>query len=580
MEPLLEIKNLTTEFENDGAAFKAVDGISFSIHKGECVGLVGESGSGKSVTALSIMRLLSKRATISSGEIIFHENGTGINLLTLPGKEIRKYRGNKMGMVFQEPSTSLNPLYTCGEQVAEALIIHRAASRTKARSQSIALFEKVQLSEPAKIYESYPHQLSGGQKQRVMIAMAISCNPSLLIADEPTTALDVTIQKNILQLLKQIQLETQMGMLFISHDLGVIAEIADRIVVLYKGRIVEQGTVNEIFHNPKHPYTKGLLACRPPLDKKLRLLPTISDFMQVNKDGTFVELPRTIDETISTRIISREEIFTRNRAIYDQQPVLQVKNLKTYFPLRKGMFGNTRGYVKAVDDVTFDVFPGETLGLVGESGCGKTTLGRTIIRLTAPTSGQVVFKDQDISTLHGNNLRKMRKHIQFIFQDPYSSLNPRMTIGDAITEPMHAHKIYADRSERKSKAIELLKRIGLGENFFDRYPNQLSVGQRQRVCIARSIGLQPEFVICDEPVSALDVSVQAQVLNLLNELKHDYNFTCIFISHDLSVVKFMSDRMIVMNKGKIEEMGLSGEVYINPKSAYTKKLIEAIPKGL
>jgi len=580
MEPLLEIKNLTTEFNTDGNAFKAVDNISFSIHKGECVGLVGESGSGKSVTALSIMRLLSKSATISSGEIFFHENGTATNLLTLPGKEIRKYRGNKMGMVFQEPSTSLNPLYTCGEQVAEALIIHRAASRTKARSQSIALFEKVQLSEPAKIYESYPHQLSGGQKQRVMIAMAISCNPSLLIADEPTTALDVTIQKNILQLLKQLQIEIQMGMLFISHDLGVIAEIADRIVVLYKGKIVEEGSVNEIFRNPKHPYTKGLLACRPPLDKKLRLLPTISDFMQVNKDGTFIELPRTIDETINTRIISREEIFTRNRAIYDQQPVLQVKNLKTYFPLRKGMFGNTRGYVRAVDDVTFDVFPGETLGLVGESGCGKTTLGRTIIKLTAPTSGQVIFKDQDLSTLHGNNLRKMRRHIQFVFQDPYSSLNPRMTIGDAITEPMHAHKIYADKSERKSKAIELLKRIGLDENFFDRYPHQLSVGQRQRVCIARSIGLQPEFVICDEPVSALDVSVQAQVLNLLNELKHDYNFTCIFISHDLSVVKFMSDRMIVMNKGKIEEMGLSGEVYINPKSAYTKKLIEAIPKGL
>ena len=580
MEPLLEIKNLTTEFNSDGEIFKAVDNISLSINKGETVGLVGESGSGKSVTALSIMRLLSNKADISSGEILFHENGSSANLLTLSDKEIRKYRGNRMAMIFQEPSTSLNPLYTCGEQVAEALMIHRQAPRTKARTQSITLFEKVQLQEPAKIYESYPHQLSGGQKQRVMIAMAISCNPSLLIADEPTTALDVTIQKAILQLLKQLQRENQMGMLFISHDLGVIAEIADRVAVLYKGRIVEEGSVTEIFHKPKHPYTKGLLACRPPLDKKLRLLPTISDFMQVNKDGSFVELPRSIDETIVARTISREEIFNRNKSIYDNAPLLQVKNLKTYFPLRKGLFGNTRGYVKAVDDVTFDVFPGETLGLVGESGCGKTTLGRTIIKLTKPTSGQVVFKDQDLSALHGNSLRKMRRHIQFIFQDPYSSLNPRMTIGDAITEPMHAHKIYADRSERRSKAIELLNRIGLGENYYNRYPHQLSVGQRQRVCIARSIGLQPDFVICDEPVSALDVSVQAQVLNLLNELKRDYNFTCIFISHDLSVVKFMSDRMIVMNKGKIEEMGLSGEVYINPKSAYTRKLIEAIPKGL
>jgi len=580
MEPLLEIKNLTTEFNTDGAAFKAVDNISFAIRKGETVGLVGESGSGKSVTALSVMRLLSPSATISSGEIFFHENGSSSNLLTLSDKDIRRYRGNRMAMIFQEPATSLNPLYTCGEQVAEALIIHRKASRTKARSQSISLFEKVQLSDPAKIYESYPHQLSGGQKQRVMIAMAISCNPDLLIADEPTTALDVTIQKTILELLKQLQTENKMGMLFISHDLGVIAEIAHRVVVLYKGRIVEEGSVDEIFKNPKHPYTKGLLACRPPLDKKLKQLPTISDFMQVNKDGSFVELPRSIDEMINARVISREEIFSRNKSIYDKPPVLQVKNLKTYFPLRKGLFGNTRGYVKAVDDVTFDVFPGEMLGLVGESGCGKTTLGRTIIKLTKPTDGQVIFKDQDLSELHGNNLRKMRRHIQFIFQDPYSSLNPRMTIGDAITEPMQAHKIYADKSERKSKAIELLHRIGLGESYFNRYPHQLSVGQRQRVCIARSIGLQPDFVICDEPVSALDVSVQAQVLNLLNELKRDYNFTCIFISHDLSVVKFMSDRMIVMNQGKIEEMGLSGEVYINPKSSYTRKLIEAIPKGL
>jgi len=580
MEPLLEIKNLTVDFETKDTALRAVAGISFTVNKGETVGVVGESGSGKSVTALSVMRLISEPGKISSGEIIFHENGTAVNLLTLADGEIRKYRGNKMAMVFQEPSTSLNPLFTCGEQVAEALLVHRKVSRAKARTQCISLFEKVQLPDPKLVYESYPHQLSGGQKQRVMIAMAISCNPSLLIADEPTTALDVTIQKTILELLKQLRKEQEMGMIFISHDLGVIAEIADRVIVMYNGKIVEEGSVKEIFTDPKHPYTKGLLACRPPLDKKLRVLPTIADFMQVNKDGSFVELPRTINETISTRIISREEIFSRNRTIYDQDPVLRVKNLKTYFPLRKGLFGNTRGYIKAVDDVTFDVYPGETLGLVGESGCGKTTLGRTIVKLSKPTSGEVMFKDINLAELGGNKLRMMRKHIQIIFQDPYSSLNPRMTIGDAIIEPMRAHHIHADKTERKSKTIELLVRVGLKDEHFNRYPHQLSVGQRQRVCIARSIGLQPEFIICDEPVSALDVSVQAQVLNLLNELKHDYNFTCIFISHDLSVVKFMSDRMIVMNKGKIEEMGLAGEVYINPKTEYTRRLIEAIPKGL
>ncbi|CAN5646683.1 ABC transporter ATP-binding protein [soil metagenome] len=579
MTPLLEIKNLTTVFETDESLSRAVDNISFTVNKGETVGIVGESGSGKSVTALSIMRLISPPGKISTGEIIFHENGTAANLLSLNDAEIRKYRGNKMAMVFQEPSTSLNPLFTCGEQVAEALIVHGKASRSKARAQSISLFSKVQLTNPEQIYNSYPHQLSGGQKQRVMIAMAISCTPSLLIADEPTTALDVTIQKAILELLRQLQQENGMGMLFISHDLGVIAEIADRVVVLYKGKIVEEGGVKEIFTNPKHPYTKGLLACRPPLDKKLRVLPTIADFMRVNKDGSFVEHPGSVDESVSARIISREEIFARNRKLYDQQPILQVKNLKTYFPLRKGLFGNTKGYIKAVDDVSFDVFPGETLGLVGESGCGKTTLGRTIIKLTKSTSGQVLFKDIDLAELSGNRLRKMRRHIQFIFQDPYLSLNPRMKIGDAITEPMYAHKIYATREERKEKTLELLKRVGLTENHFNQFPHQLSVGQRQRVCIARSIGLQPEFIICDEPVSALDVSIQAQVLNLLNELKQDYNFTCIFISHDLSVVKFMSDRMIVMNQGKIEEMGLAGEVYINPKSAYTRKLIEAIPKG-
>ncbi len=579
MDNLLEIKNLTTEFSNGDSLAKAVDGISFTIHRGETVGVVGESGSGKSATALSIMRLISRPGKISSGEIIFSENGTSANLLTLSDNEIRKYRGNKIAMVFQEPATSLNPVFPCGEQVAEALIIHKNLWKSKARQQTISHFEKVQLPNPEQLYESYPHELSGGQKQRVMIAMAIICNPSLLIADEPTTGLDVAVQKSILQLLARLQNENGMGMIFITHDLGVIAEIADRIVVMFKGKIVEQGTVQEIFGNPQHPYTKGLLACRPPLDKKLRVLPTISDFMKTNGDGSFTELKKTIDETIGSYMVTREETFERNRKLYSEKPVLQVKNLKTYFTSHNGLFGRAERNVRAVDDISFDVYPGETLGLVGESGCGKTTLGRTIVKLIEPTSGQIIFKGIDFTKLSGSKLRRMRKHIQIIFQDPYSSLNPRMTIGDAIMEPMSAHKILSNKNERKAKTIELLLRVGLKEKIFNRYPHEFSVGQRQRVCIARVLGLQPEFIICDEPVSALDVSLQAQVLNLLNELKRDYNFTYIFISHDLSVVKFMSDRLIVMNKGKIEEMGLAGEVYINPKTEYTRKLIEAIPSG-
>ncbi len=580
MDNLLEIKNLVTEFQMEDALVEAVNGISFTVGKGETVGVVGESGSGKSVTALSIMRLISSPGKISGGEIIFHSEKRGsVDLLQLSDKEMRTYRGNEIAMIFQEPMTSLNPVFTCGNQVAEALILHRKLSKKEAREKTISLFDKVKLPRAAQLFDSYPHQLSGGQKQRVMIAMAMCCNPSLLIADEPTTALDVTVQATILDLMRQLREETGMGLIFITHDLSVIAGLADKVVVMYKGKIVEQGTVIEIFSDPKHPYTKGLLACRPPLEKRLRVLPTIADFMKEESDGSFTELKKSVDETIGNYAVTKEDTATHHKKLYAQQPILRIQNLKTYFPVRKGIFGKVTDYIKAVDDISFDVYPGETLGLVGESGCGKTTLGRSIVRLIEPASGSVIFKGKDFSTLQGKELRQMRKHIQVIFQDPYSSLNPRMAIGDAVLEPMTVHKIHLDQKERKEKTLELLNRVGLKEEHFNRYPHEFSGGQRQRVCIARALALQPEFIICDESVSALDVSIQAQVLNLLNELKKDFNFTYIFISHDLSVVKFMSDRMVVMNNGRIEEMGDADEIYHSPKTEYTKKLIAAIPKG-
>ncbi len=576
--PILEIKNLGTDFTTEAGKIAAISDVTFTLNRGETIGIVGESGSGKSVTALSIMRLLAKTATISSGEINFYEQeNRSVNLLSLPEEEMRKYRGNDLAMIFQEPMTSLNPVISCGKQVAEALILHKKISKQEARLRTIELFEKVKLPRAEKLFDSYPHQISGGQKQRVMIAMAISCDPSILIADEPTTALDVTVQAAIIELMQQLQEEKKMGMLFITHDLGVISEIANRVVVMYKGRVVENGTTEQIFNQPQHPYTKALLACRPPLNKRLYRLPTIADFMSEKSDGTFSEIIKSVEESVTEQEISKEALAKQHKILFGKEPILQVKNLCTWFPVRDGLFGKTTDHIKAVNDVSFDVYPGETLGLVGESGCGKTTLGRSIIRLIEPTSGQVLFKKKDFATLEGKELRRMRKHIQIIFQDPYSSLNPRMAIGKAIMEPMQIHGLHENDDHRRSKVIELLERVNLNENHFNRLPHEFSGGQRQRICIARALAIQPEFIICDECVSALDVSIQAQVLNLLNELKHDFNFTYIFISHDMSVVKFMSDRMIVMNNGKIEEMGDPDEIYSSPKSEYTKRLIDAIP---
>ena len=571
--PLLEIKNLKVSFDTKEGIVHAVNDLSFTINKGETIGIVGESGSGKSVTALSIMRLLPTEGKISGNVIYQTPNNDSINLTDLPLSEMQKFRGNDIAMIFQEPMTSLNPVFSCGKQVAEAIILHKKITSTEARERTIALFEKVKLPRSVQMFDSFPHQLSGGQKQRVMIAMAMSCNPSVLIADEPTTALDVTVQATILELMRMLQEENNTGLLFITHDLGVVAEIADRVIVMYKGKIVEEGNVRDVFYRPQHPYTKGLLACRPPLNKRLRILPTVRDFMKENEDGTITEINSSVINPENE--ISKEVTKLLHEKLFSQTPILQVKNISVKFPIRKGVFGKVTDYVNAVDDISFDVYPGETLGLVGESGCGKTTLGRAIIRLIEPTSGKVYFKGFDFSSLYGRELRRMRKHIQIIFQDPYSSLNPRMTIGNAILEPMKVHDLFP--GNRKQKVFELLERVDLKEEHFNRYPHEFSGGQRQRICIARALSLQPDFIICDESVSALDVSIQAQILNLLNELKRELNFTCIFISHDLSVVKFMSDRMIVMNKGKIEEMGDPEEIYNSPASPYTQKLIAAIP---
>lgn len=565
---MLKVKDLSIQFysQEDKTWFEAVHKVNFELEKGKVLGIVGESGSGKSVTSFSIMRLHDLKSAKINGEIDFEK----IDLLNLSPNEIRKYRGNKISMIFQEPMTSLNPVFTCGYQVQEAIMLHQNVDKTTAKEQTIALFKEVQLPRPENIFDSYPHQLSGGQKQRVMIAMALSCNPELLIADEPTTALDVTVQKTILDLLLRLKEERNMGLIFISHDLAVISEIADDLLVMYKGQIVEQGPAKQLFENPQHPYTKGLLACRPSPQRNLKKLPIVSDFL--NEDKT-VGLKHLLDINSYTDF----EIQERRHQLYTQKPLLQVQNLSTWYPIKNGLFGKAKAFVKAVDDITFDVFPGETLGLVGESGCGKTTLGRSILRLVEPTSGKLIFDGIDITHLNKQALTKMRRDVQIIFQDPYSSLNPRITVGNAIMEPLQVHQVFANNTERKAHVINLLEKVNLKAEHFNRYPHEFSGGQRQRIVIARALALQPRFIICDESVSALDVSVQAQVLNLLRELQQEFGLTYIFISHDLAVVKHISDRMIVMNKGKVEEEGFPEIIYNSPKAAYTKKLIEAIP---
>jgi peptide/nickel transport system ATP-binding protein len=518
------------------------------------------------------MRLIqSPPGRISGGDIVFSPEPNEQTVLTkLSSRAMCSFRGNRIAMIFQEPMTSLNPVYKCGKQVAESLILHKKLSKKQAYTKTIDLFKEVLLPDPEKAFNSYPHQLSGGQKQRVMIAMAICCNPDILIADEPTTALDVTVQKTILELMKSIQQKHGMSIIFITHDLGVVAEIADEVIVMNKGKIVEKGKVKDIFISPQDPYTKGLLACRPLLTKRLKVLPTVADFTE-EKFTTVLN-----DQNIFTS----EERKESQTGIYSKEPLLKVSGLKTYYPIKRSVFGKVTAFYKAVDDVSFDVFPGETLGLVGESGCGKTTLGRSLLKLIEPTAGKIEFNGENVMKLNGAALRNLRQNLQIIFQDPYSSLNPRFTVGNAIMEPLKVHNHHKNDKERKEKVIALLERVNMKADHFYRYPHEFSGGQRQRVCIARALALNPKFIICDESVSALDVSVQAQVLNLLNELKRDFGFTYIFISHDLSVVKFMSDRMMVMKEGKIVELGDADDVCNNPKTDYTVKLISAIPKGI
>ena len=583
MVPLLKVNNLRISFCREDKWQEAVHGVDFEVFEGKTLGIVGESGSGKSVSNLAVMQLLDRRKSRIEADSILLEDK---DISRYNDDQMSEVRGKKIAMIFQEPMTSLNPVYKCGFQVLEALNGQQSTDngqQSLSTSQKLRnsetqhlkkkvldLFAKVKLPNPEIIFDKYPHELSGGQKQRVMIAMALISNPKVLIADEPTTALDVTVQKEILKLLKELQRENGMGMIFITHDLGVVSEIADDVIVMNKGVIVERGTTRDILNNPQHPYTKGLIACRPPLDYRLERLPVVKEFL----DGKWSD-----NEQVKRELLITDEIRQKqHELLYSQEPILKVQNLKTWYPLRKGVFGRTYDYIKSVNDVSFDVYPGETLGLVGESGCGKTTLGRSILRLVEPTSGKVIFEGRDITKLNNKELREYRKQAQIIFQDPYSSLNPRICIGDAIAEPMMVHGIEKDAKKRRERVCHLLEEVGLEASHYQRYPHEFSGGQRQRICIARALAVNPKLIICDESVSALDVSVQAQVLNLINRLKKEFGFTYIFISHDLGVVRFMSDRVVVMYNGKIQEMNEADALFNNPQNDYTKKLIAAICK--
>lgn len=558
--PLLQIQNLVISFSRENSWTDVIKGISFELHKNEIIGIVGESGSGKSVSSLAVLGLLpNKISRISNGQILYN----GDDLTQKSSKDFRKIRGREISMIFQEPMSSLNPSLKCGYQVEEILFEHTNLSKKEVKVEVLSLFEKVKLPNPEKIYNSYPHQISGGQKQRVMIAMAIACKPKILFADEPTTALDVTVQKEIIKLLKELQQETQMSIVFISHDLALVSEIADRVLVMYKGEIVEQGPTAEIFRNPQQTYTKALIASRPSLDERLKRLPTIADFL---------------NDTTPTEIITPEERTKRLERLYAQPPILEVKNIEKNYYSKIGILGK-KSVFQALQDISFKVYEGETKGLVGESGSGKSTIGNAILQLDKATKGQIFYKGTDITALSEKEFKNFRKEIQIIFQDPYSSLNPKMKVGEAIMEPMQVHNLYKNNKERKHKALEILERVGLSEEHFNRYPHEFSGGQRQRIGIARTIALQPKLIVCDESVSALDISVQAQVLNLLNELKENFGFTYIFISHDLAVVKYMSDKILVLNKGHLEEETEADELYRNPKTEYSRKLIDAIPKG-
>ena len=619
-DSVLDVRHLKVEFLTEEKPVIAVDDISFQLKKGEKLGIVGESGSGKSVTSLAIMGLISTPGKVTAGEIWFrprNEEQT-VDLIQVSEEQRRNYRGGEIAMIFQEPMSALNPVYNIGFQLTEAILLHQKVSSAEARRKAISLLQEVKLlpsdeelgeqalleltasgknkSTPSEreinsyinqqkksILQRYPHELSGGQLQRVMIAMAISCNPAILIADEPTTALDVTVQATILDLLRDLCQERDMALIFITHDLGVIAELVDTVAVMYQGKVMESGEIRDVFLRPYHPYTKGLLACRPRLDRRLQSLPTVSDFMELETepDGKVIIKEKEPDLSItSPELVTLEQQKARLSKLIANEPIVSIDKLSVGFPL-KGMFGKTKRYFMAVNNVSFDLYPGETLGLVGESGCGKSTLARTILRLIPAMQGKIMFDGNNIAELPigSKRLRSLRRQMQIVFQNPYNSLNPRISIGKAIAEPMKIHKTKRNQRERKERVAYLLERVGLNPDWMNRYPHEFSGGQRQRVCIARALALQPQFIICDESVSALDVSVQAQVLNLLKELQAEFDLTYIFISHDLSVVKFMSDRIVVMNKGKVEEIATSEEIYRHPQTEYTRRLIASIPTG-
>lgn len=564
MSKLLEIKDLTIEFHSERGVTRAVDGISLHLDRGETLGIVGESGSGKSVTALSIMRLLpSPAARIVQGSILYHDGTAPVSLLDLPDTSMQHLRGSDIAMIFQEPMTSLNPVFRCGNQVTEAIQLHRKLPFQEAKAIALQLFEQVKLPDPIRIFHAYPHQISGGQKQRVMIAMAMSCHPNILIADEPTTALDVTVQKTILDLMREVREASGLSMLFISHDLGVISEICDRVAVMFRGKIVEEGPAKQILQSPEHPYTRGLVACRPSLRHRLQRMPTVADFLD--------------NKTYDARVVTTAETTERQRSLYAQPPLLEIHDLVVRYPKKKDWLGRSVEWLHAVDQVSFEVFPGETFGVAGESGCGKTTLGRSIARLTEAYSGTIKYKGVDLQQLNAEAFQPYRREIQVVFQDPYASLNPRMTIGDAIVEPMQVHQIHENAKARRDKTVELLETVGLEADHFQRYPHEFSGGQRQRICVARALALQPKLLICDEMVSALDVSVQATVLNLLMDLREQFGLSYLFISHDLSVIKQMCDRLLIMNQGRVEEIGFPDQVYWQPEKEYVRRLIEAIP---
>lgn len=563
--PIISVENLSVNFKTEESTTIAIQSISFSIERGKTLAIVGESGSGKSVSALSILQLLPKKITeYQSGKIIFNtKENTTIDILNTTDAQIEKIRGNDISIIFQEPMTSLNPLMKCGMQVAEVLMLHKKLSKEKAFEETIRLFEEVKLPNPTTIINRYPHELSGGQKQRVMIAMAISCNPNLLIADEPTTALDVTVQKAILELLKELQIKYNMAILFITHDLNIVKSFADDVLVLFKSKMIEYNSSNEIFNHPKDIYTQSLIACRPSTTERVNYLKTVEEI--ISKEEKY---------TPESNIISIHSFNDRIATLKQNAPIFEINNLKIWYPTKTNFFGKATAFFKAVNEVQLTIHESETMGLVGESGCGKTTIGKAMVKLVDITAGEILYKGKNINDFSKSELKEYRSEVQIIFQDPYSSLNPRISIGNAILEPMHVHGIFKP-NERKEKVAELLEKVGLLPAHFNRYPHEFSGGQRQRISIARCLAVQPSFIICDESVSALDVSVQAQVLNLLVSLREEFKLSYLFISHDLGVVKHICDHVAVMQKGVIVEQNNAEELYAHPSNEYTQTLINS-----